>query len=106
LQVAFVTDTAPCPGMEALMAGADLAFVEGMFLSEHAEEGVQKKHLTVEQAAQAAKSAGAREMVLVHLSPRYVEGDLQRVAEEAGRHHDNAVVGTDGLTFTRLAPDE
>ena len=106
LRVAFVTDTAPCPGMEALLQGADLAFVEGMFLSEHAAEGAQKKHLTVEQAAQAASEAGAREVVLVHLSPRYVEGDLPRVAEEAGRHHDNVVVGTDGLAFTRLAPDE
>ena len=105
LRVAFVTDTAPCPGMEVLLQGADVAFVEGMFLSEHAEEGVQKKHLTVEQAAAMAHQAGVGEMVLVHLSPRYVEKDLKRVAEEAGRHHPNAVVGTDGLTFTRGAPE-
>ena len=105
LQVAFVTDTAPCPGLEALLQGADLAFVEGMFLSEHTEEGAQKKHLTVEQAAATAHRAGVREMVLVHLSPRYVDRDLKRVAQEAGRHHANAVVGMDGLTFTRRAPD-
>jgi len=106
LHVAFVTDTAPCPGLDSQLQGVDLAFVEGMFLSEHAEEGAQKKHLTVEQAAQAASRAGAREMVLVHLSPRYVESDLERVAEEAGRHHGNVVVGRDGMAFTRLAPDE
>ena len=105
LRVAFVTDTAPCPGAESLLHKADLAFMEGMFLSEHAEEGVQKKHLTVEQAAEMAARAGAKEVVLVHLSPRYVEKDLKRVAEEAGRHHGKVVVGTDGLSFTRSAPE-
>ena len=105
LRVAFVTDTAPCPGAESLLHKADLAFMEGMFLSEHAEEGVQKKHLTVEQAAEMAARAGAKELVLVHLSPRYVEKDLKRVAEEAGRHHGKVVVGTDGLSFTRSAPE-
>ncbi len=104
LRAAFITDTAPCPGLESLLQDADIAFLEGMFLSEHAQEGAKKKHLTVEQAAATATRTGVEEVVLVHLSPRYVEGDLPRVAEEAARHHPKVRVGKDGMTFSKRAP--
>jgi len=106
LRAAFVTDTAPCANIGALLDGADVAFVEGMFLSEHAQEGTLKKHMTVEQAAAEASRAGVDELVLVHLSPRYSNQEVPRVTEEASRHHDKARAATDGMTFSRGAPDE
>jgi len=104
--VAFITDTAPAPSMERLLWQADLAFVEGMFLAEHAEEARSKKHLTVHQATQAASAAGAEELVLVHLSPRYLEtGHIERFEEEAREAHPRARVARDGEVITVPSTD-
>ncbi len=103
-RVAFVTDTAPCDSMPLLMDGADLVLVEGMFHSEHADDARAKKHLTVEQACGAAAGAGAEQVVLVHLSPRYTNADIPRLVAEARQHHPRARVGRDGEMFKIEAP--
>ncbi len=95
-RVAFVTDTAPCASLAPLLAGADVGFVEGMFLPEHREEAASKKHLSVDQSAQAAAAAGVERLVLVHLSPRYEGAEVRELAAEAARHHGRAEVARDG----------
>jgi ribonuclease Z len=75
--VAFCTDTAPCPAIGELCRGVDQAFVESMFLPEHEDEGRRKQHLTVEQAAEATREAGALRTKLIHLSPRYGPADIK-----------------------------
>lgn len=82
--VAFCTDTAPCPAIEAVCRGVDVAFVESMFLPEHEEEGRRKLHLTVSQAVAAARAAGALRTELVHISPRYGPSDIKQMDEIAG----------------------
>ncbi|MCP4679834.1 MAG: ribonuclease Z, partial [Deltaproteobacteria bacterium] len=73
--IAYATDTRPCSGLESLVKGADLAFVEGMFTSMHKNEAKDKKHMTAIEAAQVAAKAGAGRLVLVHISPRYSRED-------------------------------
>ena len=80
---AYVIDTAPCANAEALLAGADLAVVESMFVEEHAAEAAEKKHLTARQAAQLVKSSGCTRALLGHVSPRYKNGELRAMEEEA-----------------------
>ena len=104
-RVAFVTDTAPCSNIEWLMDGVDLAVVEGMFHSDHVEDARAKKHMTVEQSCRAASRAGAAQVVLVHLSPRYTNQDIPRLTAEARLHHDRARVGRDGEVFELEAPE-
>ena len=103
-RVGFVTDTAPCPNIQRVMDGADLVFVEGMFHSEQIDDARSKKHLTVAQACGAASRAGARRVVLVHLSPRYTQQDIPRLSAEAAQHHDQARVARDGETFKLDSP--
>ena len=81
--VVFATDTRPCEGLSRLLAKADLAFVEGMFAAEHAEEAARKKHMTAEEAARAVEAAKTRRAVLVHISPRYTLADEQLLESEA-----------------------
>ena len=57
--VAFVVDTRPAPGVYALCKDVDLAFLEGMFLNEHAEHALQKGHMTAVEAAKVARKSGA-----------------------------------------------
>lgn len=95
-RIAFVTDTAPCASLAPLLAGTDVAFLEGMFLPEHREEAASKKHLSVDQAAQAATEAQVDRLVLVHLSPRYEGAEVKALGAEAARLHARVEVARDG----------
>jgi len=104
--VAFATDTRPCAGLERTVAAADLAFVEGMFALEHAADAAGKKHMTAADAAAAAARAGARRLVLVHISPRYdTRGDEDRLREEARAHFPGAEIGRSLAMYAIPLPD-
>ena len=68
---AFVMDTGPCPGAEALAAGVDLLVAESTFADDDAHLAEQYLHLTAGQAGALAAAAGARRLVLTHFSSRY-----------------------------------
>ena len=76
LAVAYCTDTRPCAGSVELARGADLLIHEGTFDATMAEEAAAKGHSTVEEAAQIAREAGVRQLLITHISPRYVDVDL------------------------------
>jgi ribonuclease Z len=104
-RLAFATDTALTPALSSLLREADLAFLEGMFLAEHAEEAAAKKHLTVEQAASVAARAKVARLVLTHLSPRYDASELAQLQAEASRHHPAARIARDGELYTVPLPE-
>lgn len=87
---AFVMDTAPCTGAEALADGADLLVAESTFATTEAELATQYRHLTAEQAGALAGAGGASMLVLTHFSSRYT--DLEPLREEALRHAGEARV--------------
>jgi len=80
---AFVTDTAPCQNAYRLLADADLALLEAMFVEEHAQEAAEKFHLTARQAGRIARESGCRRTLLGHVSPRYKHEELRKLEEEA-----------------------
>jgi ribonuclease Z len=94
-QVAYVVDTRPCKGIYHLCQDVDLAFMDGMFLAEDREHAVAKGHLTVAEAARIAGRARVRRLVLVHISPRYDQDDLERLASTAREHFPGAEMGRD-----------
>ena len=77
-QLAFVMDTAPCPGAEALAQRADLLVVECTFADEQSELAAAYLHLTAGQAGGLAARAGARRLLLTHFSSRYPDVDPLR----------------------------
>ncbi len=103
--VAYVTDTSPTESLQRLLEGVDLAFLEGMYGPEEAEDAASKKHLTVVQAASAASHAKARDVVLIHISPRYEEANMPRLEQVARQHHSSVQVGRDGQVFEIQLPD-
>jgi ribonuclease Z len=103
--VAFATDTRPCPGLEQVCAGADLAFVEGMFANVHADEAEAKRHMTAAEAAAAVARAGASRLVLVHVSPRYSFEDEKVLCAEARAHFPNAEIAAQLAAFEVPLPD-
>ena len=86
-RVAFVTDTicdaSTRPRIVKLAASADVFACGAPFLqSEQAERAKATRHLTAAQAGEMAAEAGARTLLLFHVSDRY-GGDVARHAEEA-----------------------
>ena len=104
--LAYVVDTKPSKGVYRLCQGADIAFMEGMFLPEHAERAEAKGHLTVADAARIAGRAGVRRAVLVHISPRYNSSELSLLAEAAKSRFNGAEMGEDFKVYQVPLPEE
>jgi ribonuclease Z len=99
---AFVVDTRPTPAANDLCREVDIAFLEGMFLPEHAEHARMKGHLTVEEAAFIARESGAARGVLVHLSPRYGDDELELLEKAAQKVFKDVEVGRDFKVYPLL----
>lgn len=69
--VAFVMDTRRCDGAMELAEAVDLLVIEATFLETERQLAEDAGHLTAGQAVTLARDAGARRVVLTHLSQRY-----------------------------------
>jgi ribonuclease Z len=99
--VAVVMDTRPCAGAEALASGVDLLVCEATYLSTEATEAHDHFHMTAVQAAELARSAGARRLALTHFSQRYTT--LEGFGVEASAIHPDVVVAED-MMRVRVPP--
>jgi ribonuclease Z len=97
-KIAYCTDTRPCANAVALARGADVLIHEGTFAADLADEAAAKSHSTVVEAAEIARQAEARRLLLTHLSPRYVDTDPLR--EQAAEVFPNVTVANDLLEVT------
>ncbi len=68
---AYVLDSVPCDGGRSLALEADLLMHEATFTDEHAERAIEVGHSTARQAAEVARDAGAKRLLLTHFSARY-----------------------------------
>jgi len=90
-KVCYVTDVADNPrNREALarfLCGADLLFIESVFLYEDRQHAERKAHLTARAAGEIARAAAVRVAVPFHFSPRYLgrEDQLRQEFERAWR---------------------
>jgi ribonuclease Z len=102
--VVIAGDTVPCEGLDRLCAGADVcvqtvlneALVRAS-PSPRFRETVDY-HSTVVQAAQTAKRAGVRTLVLTHFVPGFPPGAGEEWASLATQHFDGEVVLGEDLT--------
>ncbi|MBO9610162.1 MAG: ribonuclease Z [Paenibacillaceae bacterium] len=80
--VAVLGDTSPCPNAALLANGADLLVHEATFLAELRDNALRFGHSTSVDAARTALSAGAKQLLLTHISSRYAEeGEAAMLAE-------------------------
>lgn len=94
-KIVYSGDTSPNPELIEISRGADLMIHEATFLDELAERAEEDGHTTVLQAAQLAKNAGVKTLVLTHFSSRYPDPSV--VLAEAKTVFDNVVVAEDFL---------
>ena len=73
--LAYCTDTTYCENSIVLARDADLLIHEATFVSADEELARQAMHSTAAQAAEVARQANVRELVITHISPRYAPGN-------------------------------
>jgi len=71
----YCTDTVFSEAAVELAQGADLLIHESTFSHAEAEMAFARQHSTSTMAAQTALAAGVKQLMLTHLSPRYVPGN-------------------------------
>jgi ribonuclease Z len=93
--VCYAVDTQPSKALYRLCQDTDLAFLDGMFLPDHRTEADSKGHMTVDDAARVASRAGVKHAVLVHISPRYRDDDMETLRAAAAGRFQGAEIGRD-----------
>ena len=102
VSVVYCTDTVFSEAAVELARGADLLIHESTFAHAESEMAFQKQHSTSTMAAQTAAEAGVGQLVLTHLSPRYVPGNSvtpNDLLQEAQAIFANTVLAKDFLSL-------
>lgn len=82
LKVGFTGDIGDIYAVQEYLQGVDLLVSESTYLEEEREMADLFGHLTAGQAAQFAKDADVKKLVLTHISRRYRERDVIKEAQE------------------------
>jgi ribonuclease Z len=96
-KIVYTGDTMPCKETIEAAMGADLLIHDATFANDMRDESDLKKHSTAQAAAEIAKKAGAKKLVLFHISNRY---DDDKVLEREAREiFKESYVASDGMEF-------
>jgi len=91
--IGVVIDTRPCDNALKVAKDVRILLSESTYLEPEKELAYNHFHLTAKQAAEIAKEAGAKQLVLTHFSARYQEAEC--FVEEAKETFPNVVAAND-----------
>lgn len=91
---AYCSDTAYNPDLAGVVEGVDLLYHEATFMESEIQRAADTKHSTARQAAQLARDAKVKHLVLGHFSSRY--GELQSLLAEAREVFSATELGLEG----------
>ncbi|WP_457591643.1 ribonuclease Z [Geoglobus sp.] len=97
-KLVYTGDTRPTEKIVSMAENADILIHDSSFTSDLQEWAEYTKHSTAKEAAQVAKKAGVRKLVLTHISARYSK-DSSPLLSEARSVFPSAVVAEDFSTF-------
>ncbi|MBL8089272.1 MAG: ribonuclease Z [Anaerolineales bacterium] len=95
-KLVLVGDTGKIDNLIDICKDADAVVIESTYLDEEADMAKQFSHLTAKMAAELARKAGVKKLILTHISRRYRGKD---VLAEAQSVFENTVVARDFDTF-------
>ena len=98
LSFAFCSDTSYKPDIIPIIKNVDLLYHEATFLAERQDLAKKTKHSTSKEAAQIAKDANVKQLIVGHYSGRYK--DISLFQKEAKEIFKNTVLAEPGKTFS------
>jgi ribonuclease Z len=96
-KLVYPGDTRPSPRVIEMAHGADLFIHEATFTEDERDRAHETGHSTARQAAEMARMAAVRKLVLTHISARYSR-EAPEVLEEAKDVFSETIIARDGLT--------
>lgn len=94
LSYAFCSDTTFSEAVIEVVHGVDLLYHEATFIEENAREAIISFHSTAAQAAEVARRAGVKRLILGHISGRYA--DTAQHLAEARAVFENVEIAEEG----------
>ena len=94
---AYVVDTRPCKEALKLAKNAKVLICESTYLDEDRVMADEYRHMTAKQAAEIAKEAGVKMLILTHFSARYPNPEI--LGDEARLTFPNTSVADDLRRF-------
>ena len=91
-------DTRPCASLVRASQDADLLIHESTFSDDEQARAQETRHSTAREAAQVAREAGARRLILTHLSSRHDTEPARLLVQAREEYKGPVEVAFDGLT--------
>jgi len=88
-KIIYSGDTRPCENLEKESAGADLLIHDSTLAEDLKDWALETKHSTSKEAAQIARNAGVKQLILTHISSRYSE-KRELLLQEAKKVFENS----------------
>lgn len=101
--IGYSGDTRPSETLLRFFSGCDLLIFDSTFSEMDRDKAVERKHSTALEAAQLAKKANVKKLVLTHFSARYRR--LSKLLNEARTVFPNSILAYDGLRIDVPYPD-
>ncbi|MFS0781038.1 ribonuclease Z [Bacillus sp. 1P06AnD] len=95
--ITILGDTRTCPNTKRLAENSDYLLHEATFSAENGEMAREFFHSTTAQAAETAKAANVRQLILTHISSRYLPDEIPSLLEEAKRIFPCTIIAEDFL---------
>ncbi len=98
-KIVYTGDTRPCESVIEASRDADLLIHDASMSEETQDYAIDYMHSTALEAAEVAKKASVRQLILTHISARHSDlGSASKLEAEAKRVFDNSEVARDLMT--------
>ncbi len=97
-KIVYTGDTRPTENTVKIAREADLLIHDASFREELKEWAVESGHSTGREAAEIAKKAGVRKLILTHISTRYAK-DPSPLVDEAAEVFDDVIAAEDFMAI-------